>query len=143
MWSHKESYYIKYVCFGQMSQHCNMVNADIRQKLRRLEDGIWVSFDNSEGHKIASSKETEKAYQDYLEELSELTLLWEVFMTNNYSFFILVYFIIFVCFLSLLGCTQDYNSYDCDYARLGGIQYLEECLEWKRLFFVEPIDVSL
>jgi len=50
-------------------------------------------------------------------------------MTNNYRFFILVYFIIFVCFLSLLGCTQDYNSYDCDYARLGGIQYLEECME--------------
>ena len=68
-------YHIKYVCFGKMRQRIKGNNIGIRKHLRRLNDGTWISIDKDEGEVISSSKETEKAYQDYLEELSELTLL--------------------------------------------------------------------
>ncbi len=68
-------YYIKYVCFGKMHQCVKGNNIGIRKHLRRLDDGTWISIDKDEGTAIDSSKETEKAYQNYLEELSELTLL--------------------------------------------------------------------
>ena len=45
---------------------------------------------------------------------------------SKYTIAIIVISILILC----VKCSEnDYNSYNCDYARLGGMQYLEECME--------------
>ena len=69
----ENKYFMKYVCFGKMKQYS--LGGQINTKLRRLDDGTWISIEKDEGAAISSNKETEQAYQKYLDELSELTLL--------------------------------------------------------------------
>lgn len=72
--SGKDKYFMKHVCFGSMKQYMSYKHG-IRRNLRRLDDGVWATFNDDEGDVIISSKEVEQAYQKYLDELSELTLL--------------------------------------------------------------------